>query len=282
MSEPIKLRAFESDEGPIVAGTVADLIDDTYFGEIFSDFDSANLAATIDYILVTRHGNRIILPEMLEEFGENFLWYWALASYLRERAPWIRQQMAYIEAEYNPIENYSQPEVETVDFDRKKRTRDITNTENAYSRTRTRQNPQVITEQYTEANIVSTTAQTQTTAEHKVAPFDSSTYHAESKDETTPGTITSTEQPYNRKFKTPQNTVTDTEALAAPKVETQKIEDAAYKDQDKRDLTRSGNIGVQTAAQMMSLDNEFWDKNRWLSQMALDIVNLLCEQVEVI
>ena len=280
MSEPIKLRTFESEEGPIVAGTVADLIEDTYYGEIFSDFDSANLPATIDYILVTRHGNRIMSPEMLEEFGNNSLWYWALMSYLIERAPWIRQQMAYIEAEYNPLDNYNQVEHETIDYDRKKKTRDITNTESAYSRTRTRQNPQVITEQYTEANIISTTAQTQTTAEHKVAPFDSSTYHAESKDETTPGTITSTEQPYNRKFKTPQNTVTDTEALAAPKIETSKIEDAAYKDQDQRDLIRSGNIGIRTTAEIFGIDSSFWDKNRWLSQIALDIVNLICEHVE--
>lgn len=282
MSEPIKLREYESDEGPMIAGCVSDLSSGTYYGEIFTDFAAAGLAETIDYILVTRHGNRIILPEQLEEWGENLIWYYTVCAYLTERAPWIRQQMAYIETEYNPEDNYNQVENETIDYDRKKKTRDITDTENAYSRTRTRQNPQVITEQYTEANIISTTAQTKTTAEHSVAPFDSDTYHKESKDETTPGTVTSTEQPYNRKFKTPQNTVTDTEALAAPKVETQKIEDAAYKDQDKRVLTRTGNIGIRTTAEIFSIDAEWWDKNRWLSQMALDIVNLLCEQTEAI
>ena len=91
--------------------------------------------------------------------------------------------------------------------------------------------------------------------------------------------MTNTEQPYNRKFKTPQHTITETESLAAPKEVTQKIEDAAYIDQDTRELDRSGNIGVQTAAQMMTMDAEFWNNNRWLSKIAEDIVNLLCEEV---
>ena len=91
--------------------------------------------------------------------------------------------------------------------------------------------------------------------------------------------MTNTEKPYNRKFKTPANTVTETESLEADKEDTQKIVDAAYIDQDVRDLTRSGNIGVQTAAQMLEMDEKFHWANRWMSKMVLEIVNLICEEV---
>lgn len=279
----MELTTIKDLENDFENGFLSSCIDDltgTDPENVFNVLQDRSWDKVLDAIMLTRHGKKIVDPEQLEEVSTDLLYaQLTVRAYMKERERYFMQQVEYFDAEYNPIENYFQEEHETIDYDRKKKTRDITGTENAYSRTRTRQNPQVITEQYTEANIISTTAQTKTTAEHSVAPFDSDTYHKESKDETTPGTVTSTEQPYNRKFKTPQNTVTDTEALAAPKVETQKIEDAAYKDQDKRDLTRSGNIGVQTSAQMMSLDESFHWNNRWMSKIVLDIVNLIGFQV---
>lgn len=56
----------------------------------------------------------------------------------------------------------------------------------------------------------------------------------------------------------------------------------ALKDSYKRDLERSGNIGVQTAAQMMAFDSDFWKSFSWLSDMCRDIVNLTCEGMVVI
>lgn len=280
------MRELENDNSGAFVNNIADDLAGsgaTYEME-FSDFVSKGYAQCVDIILTTRHGKKILLEDQLEhtdpEDPTTMTWaYMTVSGYLFERAPWIRQQMAYIAAEYNPIENYSQHEEETIDYDRKKKTRDITNQEKPYSRQRSVSNPQVITEQYTEANIVSQVSQTATTVEQQTAPFESSSYFNQNKTTETPGTVTNTEQPYNRKFKTPANTVTETESLQAAKEVTQKIEDAAYIDQDTRELDRSGNIGVQTAAQMMAFDSEFWDKNRWLSKIAEDIVNLLCEEV---
>ena len=73
--------------------------------------------------------------------------------------------------------------------------------------------------------------------------------------------------------------MTETESLQATKEVTQKIEDAAYIDQDKRELDRSGNIGIRTTAEIFQIDSGWWDNNRWLSRIAEDIVNLLCEEV---
>lgn len=277
-----KLKTLELEEGPIVAGIVEDMsAEGETFAEIFADF-LARYGETVDNILVTRHGNRIVEPEQLEEIGETVFYIPTIKAYLMERAPWIRQNLAYIDAEYDPIENFIAHEEETIEDDMKQRHSVKTDTENAYSRTHTKQIPQVITEQYTEADITSETTQLKTTTENMVSPDDSDGYHNQTKAETTPGKITNTEKPYNRKYKTPQTTITDTDSLALPKVETHAFTDDAHKDVHTRELDRHGNQGIQTASQMMALDENWWNKNRWLSQMALDIVNLICKRTEAL
>ena len=250
-------------------------------GNVFNTLHDRGLDTIFDQNFITRHGLKRMDPDQLEDFDTTYIYAdVTIRAYLKERERYLMQQIAYFDAEYNPIENYSQSEHETIDFDRKKKTRDVTNTENAYTRKHTRLTPEMITEQYAENNIVNETEQATSTNTHKVAPFDQDTFHNESQDTNQPGKVTSTEKPYNRKFKTPQNTITDSEFLEAPKIDTTKIEDAAYKDQDVRDLTRSGNIGVQTAAQMMAMDMDFWEKNLWITKMVQEIANLVCLQVE--
>lgn len=274
------IRWLENEYSRALVQTAIGDLSDTSYGDIFALFSEMELDKVVDGILWSKHGKKFLLPEVLEEISENFYEYsLRIETYFMERAPWIRQNMAYINAEYNPIENYSQIERETLSMDRKKKTRDITNQEKPYERVREIENPEVITEQYAQNDIVTEREQQKSTVTQSVAPFDSDTFHGQNKTEDEPGKITNTEKAYNRKFKTPQNTVTETESLEAIKEVTQKIEDAAFIDQDRRELTRSGNIGVQTAAQMMLLDEEFWKNNRWLSQIAEDIVNLLCEEV---
>lgn len=273
---------FEQDYGDLfISGLVNSLCGGTGSENAFDKLYSRGLPEFMDMILTTRHGKKILDPWQLQLIGEDQipLAEFTVKAYLKERERYIAQQLAYFDAEYNPIENYSQVESETIDFDRKKKTRDITNQEKAYSRTKTTQNPQVITEQYAENNIINETEQAQSTVEQQTAPFESSSYFNQNKTTETPGKVTNTEKPYNRKFKTPEYTVTETESLADPKEVTQKVEDAAFIDQDRRELTRSGNIGVQTAAQMLEMDEKFHWHNRWMSKMVLEIVNLICEEV---
>lgn len=273
---------FEQDYGGLfISGLVDSLCGGTGSENAFDELYSRGLPEFMDMILNTRHGKKILDPWQLQLIGEDQtpLAEFTVKAYLKERERYIAQQLAYFDAEYNPIENYSQVEHESIDYDRKKKTRDITNTEKPYSRQRSVDNPQVITEQYAENNIVNETEQAQSTVEQQTAPFESSSYFNQNKTTETPGKVTNTEKPYNRKFKTPQHTITETESLAAPKEVTQKVEDAAYIDQDRRELTRSGNIGVQTAAQMLEMDEKFHWANRWMSKMMLEIVNLICEEV---
>lgn len=277
-----KLKTLEFEEGPIVANIMDDMsAEGETFADIFADF-LGRYSVTVDNILVTRHGNRIVEPEQLEDFGEAYLLVYTIKAYLMERAPWIRQNLAYIDAEYDPIENFIAHEEETITDTMAQRFSLKKNTEKPYSRAHTKEIPQVITEQYTEADVVSETSQLKTTTENMVSPDNTDGYHNQTKAETTPGKITNTEKPYNRKYKTPATTITDRDSLSADKV----IEDThradAYEDVHSRELDRHGNQGIQTAAQMMALDESWWNKNRWLSQMALDIVNLICKRVEAI
>ena len=278
----MKLLKLELDEGPIVKNICEDMAD---AGQPFADIFTAFLETydfTVDSILVTRHGKKEVFADMLEEYGNTPLFSIAIQAYLTERAQWIRQQLAYNNADYDPIENFVAHEEETTEFDIKQRHNLRTDTQKAYTFTHTKQTPQIITENYTEADAVTETTQLKSTTENSVAPFDSDTYHKETKSETTPGKITNTEKPYNRKFKTPQVTVTDTDTQAADRQFTVDFTDDAHKDKHTRELDRHGNQGIQTASQMMSLDESWWRQNRWLSQMALDIVNLICERTEAI
>lgn len=278
----MKLMKLEIDDGPIVKGVCQDMAATGQpFADIFSDFLD-KYDQIIDNILLTRHGKKEVFNDMLEDIGNNPLYYYTIQAYLTERAPWIRQQMAYIEAEYDPIENFIGYEKEEIEYDVKQRHNLRTDTEKAYTFQHTKQTPQIISEQYTEADVVTETTQLKTTTENSVAPFDSDTYHDNNKTETTPGKITNTEKPYNRKTKTPQITVTDTDTLQADKKFTVDFTDDAHKDKTTREVNRHGNQGTQTASQMMSLDESFWRTNRWLSTLALDIVNLICERVEAI
>lgn len=278
----MNLLKLETDEGPIVKSICEDM---AVTGQPFADIFSAFLEkydTAVDTILVSRHGKKEVFADMLEEFSGYSLYYMSIHAYLTERAPWIRQQLAYVEAEYDPIENFVAHEEETIEDDIKLRDKKLTHTDHPYTFTHTKQTPQTITEQYTEADIVTETGQAKTTVDNSVTTYDSDTAHDNTKTETTPGKITNTEKPYNRKFKTPQITVTDTDTLQASRIYDDQTVEQPHKDKHTRELDRHGNQGIQTAAQMMQLDSEWWKNNRWLSVLALDIVNLICERVEAI
>ena len=277
------LKEFYNNEGPVISIIMGDIVDDEgTFSDIYSDF-MTKYQNTVDYIALTRHGKKTVDPDMLEEADDShYMYYYTILAYLMERAPWIRQNLAYIDAEYDPIENFIAHEEETITDTMDQRFSLKKNTEKPYSRAHTKEIPQVITEQYTEAEITSETSQLKTTTENKVSPDDTDAYHSQTKSETTPGKITNTEKPYNRKYKTPATTITDRDSLSADKIieETPRVD--AYEDTHSRELDRHGNQGIQTAAQMMALDESWWNKNRWLSQMALDIVNLICKRTEAL
>ena len=267
---------------------------------IFTDCTARGYDEVMDQILVSKYGRRDVSEYMLTDITEALygkIYKKSIKSYLIEKAFYIRQCLAYEKAEYDPIENYSQTEHETTDTTIGVRDFTDTTTEKPYNKelvhdyeqhVKTTLTPQIITENYTEADIKTERDQLLSTVETKTAPFESSSYFSKEKVDTTPGKITDTEKPYNRKTKTPQFTITDTdqahkitdtEKLLADKVDTFRHLTEESTDGVVRDLTRSGNIGVQTAAQMMSFDASWWGSHTWLSDIIRGIVDLLCEDI---
>lgn len=57
--------------------------------------------------------------------------------------------------------------------------------------------------------------------------------------------------------------------------DTHTIEDDGYEDKVERILDKTGNIGVQTAAQMLAMDADFWDHFRWLDELAHELAVIL-------
>jgi len=256
----------------------------------------------IDTILITRYYTKELLAEMAEEapsfFNVDTMAEVAILTYLKERAPYFKQCLQYEAATYNPIENYSQTEHEETESVFGERYHKDTHIDKPYTFKREHDyvqhvsninTPQIITEQYTDSDIVTEHEQvTDGSTETKVAPNESSEYFNKEKVITDSGKVKDTEKAYNIKSKTPQHTITTTEQahkdsdidkLEANREYTDEHDVDAATDITERDLTRSGNIGVQTAAQMMMLDSEFWKNHRWLSDICLDIVKITCETV---
>jgi hypothetical protein len=292
---------------------------------VFSDFLSGQYAQTVDQILSYKFGNRECLYS--EEAVEDEEYKPAVQAYLYSRWRYIAQAMAYLESEYNPIENYAGDETETTTFDSAVKKRTITDdmdqreTQDDIPQHKTTQHfdtfeeffdPKVSVDTQTtdkQTNTVISDKQTSTT---KNAPFESSTFY--NKDQTT---IEGQQTGGGLKTET---TISGEQAGGALKVETKKelqdhagaaspdprqkterpmredyektdpytdkhkqlsykdvhtIDDAAFQDVTTRTLIKSGNIGVQTAAQMLAMDADFWDHFRWLDELAHELAVIL-------
>lgn len=167
-------------------------------GDIFSDLHTAEYDAIMDKILITRHGLAPVDPDMATEEDSTYA-DMAIYAYLTERAIYIRQNLAYEEAEYNPIENYSQIEHETTDVTYGERDETDTHTDDAHEysiehdyqlHTQETHTPEIITESYTEADVVSEQTQLTSTTLNQAVPFESSDLFDMDKTSETPGKIT--------------------------------------------------------------------------------------------
>lgn len=92
------------------------------------------------------------------------------------------------------------------------------------------------------------------TTTDKVTTYDSSTYRNLQQSETTPSPVTST--------------MTESGQHGAKS-------DTASKELHEHDFSRSGNIGVMTATDMLKNDSEFWSTNDFFSIIASNIASLV-------
>lgn len=226
--------------------------------------------------------------------------YWLL-----EREALIQKNIEYMLAEYDPIENYSQIEhesttfngdqrVETTDYDRKQYD-DIYH----YGEKTDKYLVGQKTTTFNNGTKLVTNTENKSRDIERTVPFDNDDFFDVSEKEHGGygdlDAIVTTEQTVYQGAA--PNTVETNTSVDGEKNVTMQHEDytrhGAHKDQDQkrsnayedtteRDLTRSGNIGVQTAAQMMKLDSDWWKENTWLRYLAKDLSGMIGMEVEAI
>lgn len=292
----MKLKELVTTAAPVTT-VVTEIVNNSLIAEnireVFTAFDEYGYDAIVDTLLVTKFGDRQIL--FTDEEVEDEAYKNPIFAYLYPRWRYLAQCIEYLSAEYNPIENYSGTEHEETEYDIKERR--FTKGEQIDTHLEPQDVTQTVEGQHTDQitpaqKTVTTTTDKQTTTV-KAAPFDNNTFV--NQEETTvagnqTGGATQTQQissqqqadQYNYAQKT--DTVTShfgaSEGYEITDTGGQRIDtDAAHKDKTTRDLTRTGNIGVMTAAQMMIYDADFWKKFAWLDDIAHELSILLAESV---
>lgn len=282
-------------------------------------FADAGFAFTVDAMLMSIFGKQIIEEEYVGDHYARMDARTMAQEYLFDKERYLAQIVEYFNSEYNPIENYSQVEHETVNsnygdvvyhgIDQKG--------EDSYQHGAHTDKDiyQQVTDTYTEGkdgyNITQHTAKVQTqttppgdTTTTQTSPYEDETYYNKQKNTVTHtqgsqtveriavgGDAGDDKTSYTEKVnetisgahtdKHEKEKYTDTAHLGGATDSFNHYTDAR-EDSTERKLTRSGNIGVQTAAQMLKLDSDFWQEYSPLKKIARDIAGLLCVGMEAI
>lgn len=261
--------------------------------DIFSRLHDDGYGKQMDYILATLYGDREVRDGLTVRYIDGTLLDRTLEGYLRTKASFFQKCLAYIDAEYNPVENYMGVESETIINTIGERHSTLTDTdepktiETDYDTPQHQKNvqtPEITVTESSDTDIVKEKTELKTTTETKVAPFESSEYFNKEKVEVTPGKVTETEKPYERETSTSQHTVTETEVAHIDKVYEKHLADEVSthetnadeaEDVTERNFNRHGNIGVLSAGELMQKDMAFWKDFAWIRDTAHDIANLI-------
>lgn len=291
------LQLQTTNDGKMVSDIITALASDTSISEtdrtVFNQLNTDGYGAMFDDTLVAHYGERILRPAALSEYLSVPFWKVNITAYMKRHAAYFRHCLEYIAAEYNPIENVFSEEHEETSTTHGERHSCITDTDEPRTisteyekeqKTKEFTTPQIITEDYAEANIIKKTERGDDTVTNQNTPFEGDAWHNQTKTTDAYGDITETEQPYNRKFKTPEYTTTDvefgytdtvTEKHEADEVSTHDtLVDEAI-DTFERDTSRHGNVGTMSSAELIEKDANVWRAFGWIYDTAHDIANII-------
>ena len=288
----------------IVAALASDLTipeeDRTTFNRLNTDYGK-----TLDETLVTLYGTRDIRKTVLVTYFDEPFWKINIRAYLKRHAALFAHCFEYIDAEYDPIENYAGTENESVTNVHGARSESDSKTIGSQSNStshgarsgsdnRTRS---VQSNSYTHGGHTDTTTEDVRTERAKNAPFESSTFYNNTEtttggDQNSSGVIQphTTREIYEQKSDTEQiggytDNVAHTEAAATDnetigsRSDSGTHTEAAFTDTMTRLFTRHGNIGVLSSGELMERDLKWWQAFGWLFDTAHDISNLITEGV---
>lgn len=261
----------------------------TEYGRVFDD------------TLASLYGERELRPFATATFHNVPFWSVNIGAYLRRRATYLGKCLLYIDAEYNPVENYAGNETETTTENRGARSENTSSNIGAQSTTTT-------VGGYTDSVSKSIGAQsnsyTHGAHDDKViedirtertykAPFESSDFFHDTQTETggeqnAHGVI----QPHTTENKFAQQS--DSESIGSrsdseshsigSRSDSESVSGradsgthttAAYTDTITRSFSRHGNIGVLSAGELMQRDSDFFKNFQWIFDTVHDIANLI-------
>lgn len=301
----------------ITENTTAGLVEDicsASLNENLLAFHESGMDAALDTVIKSRQGKWIVDPDYVEDPEDGIE---AAEAYLLERNRYLVQILEYFASEYDPIENYSQSEHETIDTTYAERTDHGTDTKAQDTFKHGAHTDQQTFPQYTDTtttgadggyNVTTHTAKTKTTTHPgdvtdtgQNAPFESDTFYNKSKNTRTIGEgWESVERipagtdggddkiSYSARKDTVQHGL-HTDQYVYPEysdvahvgntIDSYEHITDEHVDGVVRDLSRNGNIGVQTAAQMLTFDEGFWWSFKPLQKLARELAALLTEGV---
>lgn len=270
------MTELQTETGGVVAASYTTLISQTISesdAALFNRLNDDGYISVIDNTLISDFGTRVVRDISIETLSDVPLWKINIMAYLRRRVDYFKKCLMYIDATYNPVENYAGTETETVTnvYDD-----DVTSTSSGTktktldydSRTDTDTRGDV-TEEFTRGDMRTTT---------KNAPFENTNfYNAEQQiqsmtdgdgDATKDISKVSQDTPDTHTIGGHTDTITET-----PFTDTTTRN--ARTDVMTRNFTRAGNIGVLAPGELMSKDSEFWSSFHWLLDTAHDIANMI-------
>ena len=261
----------------------------------FNRLNADGYGKIIDDSLSCMYGLNELRPTVLQTYLTRPFWEINISAYLRRRVEYFKKCFMYIDAEYNPVENYLGSEEETVTEERDER---YTSTSNSYGADITRQNIAqkqntnaygAATDETTPADYTETTTAAERDTTTQTAPFESDTFHNENKviEKMKAGESDVKSVEYESVEQTVRGAHTDTFTEGAhndtitrdAKTDTQIENSRPYTDVITREFMRHGNIGVLSAGELMEKDAAFWASFGWLYDTTHDISNLISKAV---
>ena len=267
----------------------------TIYDDLFNRLNTDGYISAIDNLLTVLYGSRSLRDILATDELTTALAEMQIKPYLFSRAEYFKKCLLYIDAEYNPVENYSGTETEMS-----QNVYGLTNTYGVDKKAQDTFQHGSHTDTFTEGvdggwNVTNHIAKTKTTTTPptdtdtlETAPFETDTFH--NKEKRTLSHTQGTETLERMETGSDGGNDKVTYSQKKNKDEYQQYQDIAHvggtedsfshttgehTDSFSRTFLRHGNIGVLSAGELMTKDSEFWRSFNWLRDAAHDIANLI-------
>lgn len=284
------------------SGVIKDTVEDmtgTIYADVFNRLNTDGFLDAMDGLLTSLYGTRDLREKLATDAATVTLAKMQIQSYLFSRAEYFKKIFLYIDAEYNPVENYNGTESEMSTH-----TYGSVNTYGMDTKGQDTYQHGAHTDTHTEGadggwNVTTHIAKTKTTSTPptdtdtlETAPFESETFYNKEKRTLshTQGTetierMTTGDDGGNDKVSYTQKKNKDEYVQYNDIAHVGGTNDSfshttgEHTDSFSRSFLRHGNIGVLSSGELLEKDSRFWREFGWLRDTAHDVANIISSGV---